>query len=114
MNVDTMRTWWESHDGEGEDDEYAHHPSDVFETAWGLGVVLYLPEDDDDSYQDGDSVSPDYMIAVRHSLTVLFEQHPDLMGTVRVALDFDSGTDGEALVQTAAFWDSDALIQEAG
>ena len=114
MDTSELRDWWEETDGEGEDEEYPHHPADVYETEWGLGVVLCLPEDDDEAYQDGESASPDYVLAVQNTLAVLFEEQPDLKGKVRVALDFDSGSDGEELVQTAAFWESDQLVQEAG
>ena len=32
MTADEIREWWINNDGEGENEEYAHHPSDVFET----------------------------------------------------------------------------------
>jgi len=114
MDAAELQRWWEDNDGEGEDEEYAHHPADVHETDHGYGVVLCLPEDDDEAYQDGDSANPDYVAAVRGSLAALFEEHPELKGRVRVALDFDDGTDGESLVQTAEFWQGDDLVQEAG
>ena len=115
MDTDAVQEWWESHDGEGEDDEYAHHPSEVFETDKGLGIVLCLIEDDDEGYQTEDGeVSPDYLIAVQASLAEFLEAHPDLNGKVRIALDFDDGSDGEALVQSDSFWSGDQLIQPAG
>ena len=108
MTADEIREWWLNNDGEGEDDEYAHHPSDVFETEQGFGVVLCISEDEDEDEQ------ADYIIAVRNSLSALFEEHPELQGKLRIALDYDDGSDGEELVQTTAFWEGDELVHEAG
>lgn len=108
MNADDVREWWTENDGQGEDDEYAHHPSDVFETEWGFGVVLCIMDEEDEDEQ------ADYVLAVRSSLSAFFEQHPELNGKLRVALDFDDGSDGESLVQTEGFWQGDELVHEAG
>jgi len=108
MTLDELREWWQDNDGEGENDEYAHHPSDVFETEQGVGVVLCIMDEEDEEEQ------ADYIVAVRHSLAALFEEHPEYEGRLRVAIDFDDGSDGESLVHTAAFWEGDELIHEAG
>ena len=108
MTPDEIRDWWVDNEGAGEDEEYAHHPSDVYETEQGFGVVLCILDEEDEDEQ------ADYILAVRNSLSAFFEEHPELKGRLRVALDFDDGSDGEELVQSAAFWEGDELVHEAG
>ena len=83
MTPDEIRDWWVDNEGAGEDDEYAHHPSDVYETEQGFGVVLCILDEEDEDEQ------ADYILAVRNSLSAFFEEHPELKGRLRVALDFD-------------------------
>ena len=109
MDTSELRDWWEETDGEGEDEEYPHHPADVYETEWGLGVVLCLPEDDDEAYQDGESASPDYVLAVQNTLAVLFEEQGSQgrFGSRSTSTAGPTARSGS----TAAFWESDQLVQ---
>jgi hypothetical protein len=108
MTPDQIRDWWIDNDGVGEDDEYSHHPSDVYATEQGFGVVLCIPEEEDEDEKE------DYILAVRHSLTAFFGEYPELRGELRVAIDLDDGSDGKDLVHTAGFWEGEELVHEAG
>ena len=43
MDRNEILDWWENFDGIGDEEEYAHHPSDVIQTQWGTGIILCLP-----------------------------------------------------------------------
>tara|TARA_B100000674_G_C37637294_1_gene821664 strand:+ start:426 stop:776 length:351 start_codon:yes stop_codon:yes gene_type:complete len=112
MSHDEILTWWEETDGEGEDEEeYPHHPAEVYETQWGLGVVLCLPITDSEDYQTEDSeVNPDYVRAVEHTLALFYEAYPEWKGKTRIALDFDDGSDGNQVVNNQASWENAQVI----
>ena len=108
-------SWWEANDGEGEDNEYAHHPSEIVDTEWGIGIVLCLPYSEDGDYQDeNEEVNPDYLVAIEQSLEAFLSEYPELDGQLRIVLDHDDGSEGELMVQQASTWDGDEIIIVAG
>ena len=111
MDTEEIYEWWEETDGEGDDEEYPHHPAEVYETQWGIGVVLRLPYSEDGDYQTEDSeINPDYLKAVEHTLGLFYEAYPELKGKTRVAIDFDSGSDGEVRVKDEKAWTGETEI----